>query len=74
MLLNDLDLKKEEIDPLSTKIRKMKIILQLLYANQSTSLQKLSEEFMVSKTSIVKDLEKVKDGIKSKDLILVNKK
>ncbi|MED5119488.1 BglG family transcription antiterminator [Priestia megaterium] len=71
MLLNDLDLKKEEIDPLSTKIRKMKIILQLLYANQSTSLQKLSEEFMVSKTSIVKDLEKVKEWLKSYGLLLV---
>lgn len=70
-LLHGLDLKREDADPLSTKIRKMKIISQLLYSKQATSLQKLSDEFMVSKTSIVKDLDKIEEWLSDYDLKLV---
>lgn len=70
-LLNYTDETKEQIDVLSTKMRRMKIISRLLSHSEGTSLNKLSEEFMVSKTSIVSDFEVVEKYLKKYHLTLV---
>lgn len=58
-LLNLVDETKQEVSVLSTEIRRMKIISRLLFNREGTSLNKLADEFMVSKTSIVSDFEKI---------------
>lgn len=70
-LLKRLDLKNEEVDPLSTKMRKLSILTQLLSSKKGTSLQKLSDEYMVSKTSIVKDLDKIEEWLSNYNLKLI---
>lgn len=69
-LLNHIDENKEEVNVLSTKIRRMKIMARLLSHKEGTSLNKLAEEFMVSKTSIVSDFEKITNMMNEFDLKL----
>lgn len=70
-LLTNLDFSGENTTMLSTKIRRMKILSRLLYRRDSTSLNKLSEEFMVSRTSIVNDFDYLEDYIDKFSLFLV---
>lgn len=70
-LLNYADETTESIDLYSTKIRRMKILAQLLYAQEATSLNKLSEEYLVSKTSIVSDLDLIEKEIHQFNLQLL---
>lgn len=70
-LLNYIDPHKETVDILSTKIRRMKIFARLLLHNEGTSLNKLSDEFMVSKTSIVTDFEIVEKQAEKSGLKLI---
>ncbi|HAM63450.1 MAG: hypothetical protein A2Y20_06395 [Firmicutes bacterium GWF2_51_9] len=60
-VLNERLIGVESIDPLSTRLRRMKITTKLLNSKDGTSLIKLSEEFMVARTSIVADLEKIEE-------------
>ena len=70
-LLNYTDETKEAVDVLSTKMRRMKITSRLLSHKEGTSLNRLSEEFMVSKTSIVKDFEVIEKKLNKYNLALV---
>lgn len=70
-LLYYLGIHKESTDALSTKIRRMKIYSRLLSHSEGTSLNKLAEEFMVSKTSIVSDLEMIENWACRFDLKLI---
>ena len=70
-LLYYLDIHKEETDILSTKIRRMKIYSRLLSNNEGTSLNKLADEFMVSKTSIVSDLDIIEKQVQKFNLSLI---
>lgn len=70
-LLYYLDIHKEETDVLSTKIRRMKIYSRLLSNNEGTSLNKLADEFMVSKTSIVSDLDIISEKAEQFHLSLI---
>lgn len=70
-LLNLINLRREPVDILSTKMRRMKIFAQLLTHNQGSSLNKLSDEFMVSKTSIVGDLEIIERKAAEFDLVMI---
>lgn len=70
-MMNMVDLKKESVDALSTKMRRFKILSLLLTNNEGTSLNKLSDEFLVSKTSIVSDLDIIADIIEDYDLTLI---
>ena len=70
-LLTLLDFSGENTSMLSTKIRRMKILSRLLYRRESTSLNKLSDEFLVSKTSIVNDFDYLEDYIQRFSLTLV---
>lgn len=70
-LLNYTDETKETIDVLSTKMRRMKIASRLLSHKEGTSLNRLSEEFMVSKTSIVNDFEVIEKWLNKYSLMLV---
>ena len=71
MLLNMIDVNKETVDVLSTKIRRLKILSELLMHNEGTSLNKLSEEYLVSKTSIVSDLEIIETMLPEYNLQLI---
>lgn len=71
LLLNYTNETKEKIDILSTKMRRMKIVSRLLLRKEGTSLNKLSEEFMVSKTLIVSDFEIIEKFLKTSNLTLV---
>lgn len=70
-LLYYIDIHKEETDVLSTKIRRMKIYARLLSNAEGTSLNKLSDEFMVSKTSIVSDLDVIEKQVQKFNLTLI---
>ena len=70
-LLYYIDIHKEETDILSTKIRRMKIYSRLLSNNEGTSLNKLADEFMVSKTSIVSDLDIIEKQVQKFNLSLI---
>ncbi|MBS4206671.1 BglG family transcription antiterminator [Bacillus sp. FJAT-50079] len=71
VLLQLLNLNHIDFDPLSVETRRLSIFSKLLYAKQTTSLQKLSEEYMVSTTSIVKDLDKIEEWIRHYNIKLV---
>ena len=70
-LLYYIDIHKEETDVLSTKIRRMKIYARLLSNAEGTSLNKLADEFMVSKTSIVSDLDVIEKQVQKCNLTLI---
>ncbi len=70
-LLVSFDLSSENTSMLSTRIRRMKILSRLLYRRENTSLNILSEEFLVSKTSIVHDFGYVEEYIKRFNLQLL---
>lgn len=70
-LLVNYDLSSENTNMLSTKIRRMKILSRLLYRRENTSLNILSDEFLVSKTSIVNDFGYVEEYITKFNLTLV---
>lgn len=70
-LLYYIDIHKEETDVLSTKIRRMKIYARLLSNAEGTSLNKLADEFMVSKTSIVSDLDVIEKQVQEFNLALI---
>lgn len=70
-LLYYIDIHKEETDVLSTKIRRMKIYARLLSNAEGTSLNKLADEFMVSKTSIVSDLDVIEKQVQKFNLTLI---
>ncbi|MGN1182226.1 MAG: BglG family transcription antiterminator, partial [Faecalibacillus sp.] len=70
-LLNYINPHKESIEVLSTKMRRMKIFARLLSHSEGTSLNKLSDEFLVSKTSIVSDFEIIEKKAKSFGLKLI---
>lgn len=70
-LLYYIDIHKEETDVLSTKIRRMKIYARLLSNAEGTSLNKLADEFMVSKTSIVSDLDVIEKQVQKFNLALI---
>ncbi|MDO5813630.1 MAG: BglG family transcription antiterminator [Bacillota bacterium] len=70
-LLYYIDIHKEETDVLSTKIRRMKIYARLLSNAEGTSLNKLADEFMVSKTSIVSDLDVIEKQVQEFNLSLI---
>lgn len=78
-ILNDLNAAAKEMGKESLEVRRANILKKLLvYSNTYTSIQKLSEQYYVSKTSIVNDmkyiekwllqfnltLEKIKQGTK----------
>ena len=62
-LPHHLSIKPKTTNGMSTKIRQMRILAKLLYYRDGTSLNKLSEEFYVSKNSIVNDLSKIKQEL-----------
>lgn len=59
-LLNDLN----EIASETEISRKNAILKRLLYSNEKTSVQKLADEYYVSKTSIVSDLHEIEKWLK----------
>ncbi|MFK4998648.1 helix-turn-helix domain-containing protein [Bacillus sp. N9] len=70
-LLQLLNVNHNRFDPLSIETRRLSIFSKLLYSKQTTSLQKLSEEYMVSTTSIVNDLDKIEEWIRHYNIQLV---
>ncbi|MDT8861808.1 BglG family transcription antiterminator [Alkalihalobacillus sp. MEB130] len=71
LIINGVNENKENFDPLSIEMRRINIFSKLFYSQQTLSLQKLSEEYMVSKTSIVKDLDKIEEWINQFGIKLV---
>lgn len=62
-------MKKSNIE--STEYRRIKILLDLLNnSNQMTSIQKLSEKYYISKTSIVNDLKQIEEYLKKYNIKL----
>lgn len=62
-LLHGLTTQRKTSNIMSAEIRRMRILAKLLYYRDGTSLNKLSEEFYVSKNSIVSDLSKIKQEL-----------
>lgn len=62
-LLHGLTTQRKTSTIMSAEIRRMRIVAKLLYYRDGTSLNKLSEEFYVSKNSIVSDLSKIKQEL-----------
>lgn len=62
-LLGSINLHTNYVDRLSTEKRAQNIALRLLYADQPISMQEFSDIYFVSKTSIVKDIEKIEKTI-----------
>jgi transcriptional antiterminator len=62
-LLHGLTTQRKTSTIMSAEIRRMRILAKLLYYRDGTSLNKLSEEFYVSKNSIVSDLSKIKQEL-----------
>ena len=60
----------ETREALTSESRRKKIMEKLLMYDDSISVRKLSDEFCVSSTSIVKDLEKVEAELKHQDISL----
>ncbi|WP_179134452.1 BglG family transcription antiterminator [Oceanobacillus timonensis] len=58
-MLNAMDMFNDKMIPLSTNERKIDILKQLLLSEKTTSLQKLSETYLVSKSSLVNDLDEI---------------
>ncbi|WP_058953403.1 BglG family transcription antiterminator [Clostridium tyrobutyricum] len=63
--------KMKKSDTESTEYRRIKILLDLLNnSNQMTSIQKLSEKYYISKTSIVNDLKQIEEYLKKYNINL----
>lgn len=60
----------ETREAFTSESRRKKIMEKLLMYDDSISVRKLSDEFCVSSTSIVKDLEKVETELKHQDISL----
>lgn len=71
LLLNSFNTNKKQVDLLSTRIRRMKIYAYLLMHIEGTSINKLSDAFLVSNSSIVSDLSLVEKRAKEDQLSLV---
>jgi activator of the mannose operon (transcriptional antiterminator) len=63
--------KKNNFDELSTEARRIKILSDLLNdSSKNTSIQKLSEKYYISKTSIVNDLKSIEERVQIYNLKL----
>lgn len=69
-ILEKVGIQGEGLIPQSTHGRKIDILKQLLLSAETTSLQKLSEKYMVSKSSLVNDLDKIDEWIEKYSLRL----
>ncbi|KJD45201.1 activator of the mannose operon (transcriptional antiterminator) [Paenibacillus sp. RC73] len=70
-LLNMAASGSEGDDPLSTGVRRCQMAMQMLSTGKTTSVQKLSEAYYVSRTSIVADLEWIERWGSNYNLTLV---
>ena len=61
-------------DSLTSECRRKKIMEKLLMLDESISVRRLSDEFCISSTSIVKDLEKVEQELLQQDILLLRTK
>lgn len=62
---------KESEDSLSTSFRRLRISSFLLNHKEGSSVQKLADEYFVSKSSIVVDLEKIEEWCKEQNIDFV---
>jgi len=70
-IMNDLSFSMKEVKKESLEARRATILKNLLvYSNTYTSIQKLSEEYYVSKTSIVNDMKYIEKWLFQYNLIL----
>lgn len=67
-------IQKNARDSLTSEHRRKKIMEKLLMQDESISVRRLSDEFCVSSTSIVKDLEKVEQELVQQDILLLRTK
>lgn len=67
-------IQKNARDSLTSEHRRKKIMEKLLMQDESISVRRLSDEFCVSSTSIVKDLEKVEQELAQQDILLLRTK
>ncbi|WP_339284630.1 BglG family transcription antiterminator [Oceanobacillus sp. FSL K6-3682] len=70
-ILHHINVFKDKIVPLSTNERKIDILKQLLLSEKTTSLQKLSEKYLVSKSSIVNDLDEIEVWVRKYSIKLI---
>lgn len=71
LLLNNLEIQEKKCEKITLNERRLKITRDLLVnSNDITSIQRLSDEYYVSKTSIVADLEHIEKWLKHFDLTM----
>ena len=70
-ILKKVFLEQENKNSLSTKYRRLRISSYLLNHKEGSSVQKLADEYFVSKSSIAIDLEKIEEWCKEYNLDLI---